>query len=229
MPLKPSTTPPPIITLDEAGVHQLASDLAKTPAGNGQRKTLALAGLPGSGKSTLAKRLTDTINQVQPGHAMLFAMDGFHMSNDKLVRLGLRNRKGAPQTFEAQRYIKMLTELRDATRRVSVPIYDRTVEEPVFTGKPEHTATEKTRCIITEGNYLLLESLPWSEIAELSDLTVWLDTPTDQARQWVIERHIRFGRSREDAEMWYESNDKLNAQHILDHSRHADRIARWPL
>ena len=55
-----------------------------------------------------------------------------------------------------------------------------------------------------------------------------IDTPTEQAKQWVIKRHIAFGRTSQEAKHWYETNDLLNVRHIQQHSRHADRIARWP-
>lgn len=228
MPLPDANTPPPVITLDQTGVLALANELVVKPVAPNRRKILAIAGIPGSGKSTLANALTRAINQARPGSALMFGMDAFHMANDKLVRLGLRDRKGAPQTFEAQRYIKVLSQLSDAARNVQTPIFERGADEPIYTGKPEHTADRNTRFIITEGNYLLLDTMPWSAISELADLTVWLDTPVEQAKRWVIDRHIKFGRSPQDAEQWYEHNDRLNVQHILDFSRHADLIARWP-
>lgn len=231
MPLEPADTPPPIVTLDPRGIAQLAKALVEQdgPANpDTHRRILAIAGIPGSGKSTLAHALTDTLNRARPGSALLLAMDGFHMTNDKLDRLHLRERKGAPQTFEAQRYIKLLTELRDRSRTVRVPVFDRDLDEPVYTNRPGHSATGQTRFVITEGNYLLLDELPWTAVAELAMVTVWLDTPAQQARRWVIERHVRFGLTPEQAEQWYASNDALNTRHILDHSRHADRIARWP-
>jgi len=220
--------PPPVITLDSKGIAGLARDFMQLHTPPARRAVLAIAGIPGSGKSTLAHAITDAINHAIPNSAILLPMDGFHMSNTKLAELGLTNRKGAPQTFEAQRYFKLLTQLRDRARRVSIPVFDRTVDEPVFTGKPEHTADTSTRWVITEGNYLLLDTLPWTEIDALADVRVMIDTPIEQAKQWVINRHKSFGRSPQQAKLWYETNDLLNTQYIHAHSRHADRIARWP-
>lgn len=229
MPLSPEAKPPPpVIVLDEAGIASLADLLARRPAGPGRRAVLAIAGIPGSGKSTLAKAVAQHLNTAEPGSALVFPMDGFHLPNDTLEKIGLTDRKGAPETFDARGYIKMLTRLRDASRSVRVPIYERGLEEPVFTGKPEHTADTRTRYIVTEGNYLLLDMMPWDAVAPLADLTVLLNTPTDLAHQWIIERHVRFGRSPEAAEHWYQSNDLLNTRTILERSRHADHIARWP-
>lgn len=220
--------PPPVITLDQAGITHLARELIQRARKPQQRGVLAIAGVPGSGKSTLAKALIDTLNQAQRGLAVGLPMDAYHMTNDKLDHLGLRKRKGSPQTFESQHYFKHLSQVRDSHRRLSLPTFDRTVDEPVYTGKPEHTADSHTRYVITEGNYLLLDTLPWTAIDELADLRVWIDIRADLARQRTIKRHIQFGKTPQEAKHWYETNDQLNAQMIMQQSRHADVIVRWP-
>lgn len=220
--------PPPVITLDHAGVARLARELTQRSTHPQQRGVLAIAGVPGSGKTTLATALIDTLNEGRPGLCVGLPMDAFHMTNAKLDRLGLRKRKGAVQTFEAQQYFKHLAQVRDAGRRVSLPAFDRTMDEPVYTGRPEHTADGQTRYIITEGNYLLLDSLPWTAIDQLADLRVWIDIPPDRAKRQTIQRHIRFGRTPQEAKLWYETNDQLNTDLITQRSRHADLIVRWP-
>lgn len=220
--------PPPVITLDQAGIRQLAQGLIQRRTPPQRRSILAIAGVPGSGKSTLAQAVLDTFNAVQPGFAVGLPMDAYHMTNAKLEQLGLRSRKGAPQTFEVQQYFKHLAIVRDASRRVSLPTFDRTFEDPVYTGKPEHTADEKTRAIITEGNYLLLDSLPWTAIDQLADLRVWIDIPAERAKRQTIQRHIQFGRTPQEAKHWYETSDQLNVDIVTRQSRHADLIVRWP-
>lgn len=225
---EPAQPVPPVITLDDNGIAQLVKAFIQRKPTATQRAVLAIAGVPGSGKSTLARAALELLNSAQTDSAVALPMDAYHMSNDRLVRLGLRHRKGAVQTFEAQQYFKHLTQVRDASKRVSLPTFDRGMDEPVFTGKPEHTANRRTRFIVTEGNYLLLDELPWTVIDDLADLRVWIDIPAERAKHQTIDRHIRFGRTREDAEQWYATNDQLNADYIAQRSRHADLIVRWP-
>lgn len=221
-------SPAPVITLDDEGVGRLARMLVDRPRPSGCRGVLAIAGVPGSGKSTLAQALLDSLNAAQAGVAVGLPMDAYHMTNAKLETLGLRQRKGAVQTFEAQQYFKHLALVRDAGQRLSLPTFDRTIDEPVFTGKPEHTADSATRYVVTEGNYLLLDALPWTVIDQLADLRVWIDIPADRAKQQTVQRHIRFGRTPQEAKHWYETNDQLNVDFISARSRHADVIVRWP-
>jgi pantothenate kinase len=70
----------------------------------GPRRLLGLVGAPGAGKSTLAARLVDALTPV----AVLVPMDGFHLADTELDRLGRRDRKGAPDTFDAAGYVALL-------------------------------------------------------------------------------------------------------------------------
>lgn len=220
--------PAPVITLDDAGVTRLASQLIQRSTAKRYRGVLAIAGVPGSGKSTLAKALLDSLNAAQAGVAVALPMDAYHMTNAKLETLGLRKRKGAVQTFEAQQYFKHLAFAREATNRLSLPTFDRAYEDPVYTGRPEHCVDHATRYLITEGNYLLLDALPWTAIDQLADLRVWIDISADRAKRQTIQRHIQFGRTPQQAKLWYETNDQLNTDLINQQSRHADVIVRWP-
>lgn len=227
-PIESDKPPPPVITLDDAGITRLARLLIERRTSPQQRGILAIAGVPGSGKSTLAKALLNSLNAAKPGIAVGLPMDAYHMTNAKLEKLGLRKRKGSPQTFEAQQYFKHLAQVRDASKRLSLPTFDRTFDDPVYTGKLEHVVDEHTRYIVTEGNYLFMDALPWTVIDELADLRVWIDIPAERAKQQTIRRHIQFGRTPQEAKLWYETNDQLNADLIAQQSRHADVIVRWP-
>jgi pantothenate kinase len=78
------------------------------------------------------------------------------------------------------------------------------------------------RFILVEGNYLLLDEEPWSGLAELFDLTIFLDVPRDELERRLVERWRSHGRSEADGRAWIDSNDLPNVDRVLLHRRAAD-------
>ena len=206
-----STSPLPTDVLQRA--HALLA--------NGQRKILGIAAAPGAGKSTLAQRLLQTLGPL----AQIVPMDGFHLANSELERLGRAGRKGAPDTFDASGYVNLLRRIRSQQpgETIYAPEYRRKLEEGIA-GAIAVDAT--TPLIITEGNYLLMEDGAWGEVREVLDETWFLDLSATVRHQRLLERHMRFGRSREAALEWIAVTDEPNAQRIERTRQHADWVLR---
>jgi pantothenate kinase len=188
---------------------------------DGRRKLLGLVGAPGSGKSTVAQALLDAL----PGRAQVVPMDGFHLANAELRRLGRAGRKGAPDTFDSAGYVALLRRLRTqpAGETVYAPEFRRDIEEPVAGAigvRPD------TPLVITEGNYLLLEEGPWAGVAPLLD-EVWYVEVDDGLRiERLLRRHQQFGRSLEAAQAWVAQTDEPNARRIAATRTRAHHILR---
>ncbi|MCX5659832.1 MAG: nucleoside/nucleotide kinase family protein [Planctomycetota bacterium] len=216
------------LRLDEAGLARLVDRLAALAGSVGDaRVVVGIAGIPGSGKSTLAGKLLAGLDARMPDAAALVPMDGFHFTNNQLDRLGLRQRKGAPQTFDARGYVNLLAAARDAAFVGLFPVYDRALHEPVTRDVPGQRIDAKTRLILTEGNYLLLRDAPWCELAAVLRETWLLETPIERARAWLVDRHVRGGRTRADAEAHVERSDALNIRVIQEGSREPDLRMVW--
>lgn len=177
----------------------------------GQRVLVGIAGPPGAGKSTVAAMLVAELP-----HAVLVPMDGFHLTDAELVARGLRDRKGAPETFDSAGYATMLRRLRDG-EVLSAPDFDRVTDEPVPAAIP---VTASARVIVSEGNYLLL----WPEVRALFDEVWWVSVDDDVRRRRLLERHLRFGRSRDDAEAWMATVDDPNARLVAPGASSADLV-----
>lgn len=175
----------------------------------GGRRLLGLVGAPGAGKSTLAAALAQHLGT----QAQVVPMDGYHLANVELARLGRGGRKGAPDTFDAAGYIALLQRLRrqGADEIVYAPEFRREIEEPVAGAI---AVLPQTRLIITEGNYLLLEDGPWSAVAGLLDECWYVEVDDALRRQRLVARHMRFGRSEAQARDWVEQTDEPNARRI---------------
>lgn len=188
-----------------------------------QRVVLGLAGTPGAGKSSLAASLADAYGK----DAVVVPMDGFHLSNAQLARLGLSHRKGAPQTFDVSGYGALLARIRTAWpgEVIYAPAFHREIEEPVagaIAVTPDH------RLIITEGNYLLFDQGDWAGVRPMLDACWFVDINPDTRMQRLVNRHMHFGRSAEAARNWVQSNDELNAVEVEKTRPRADRLVQWP-
>lgn len=178
---------------------------------------VGLAGEPGAGKSTAAAQLVALLPA-----ARVLPMDGFHLPQAELVRLGRRERMGAPDTFDVAGFITLLTRLRDLHNSgapVLAPGFDRRVEEPV----PGQLAlTPALRCIVVEGNYLLLDQGGWQRVAPLLDLTVGVVLDESTRLERLIARHVSFGKDPEAARAWALGPDQANAALIAPTLQRAD-------
>ncbi len=198
---------------------------ALVPDRAGERAVLGLAGAPAAGKSTLAKRLARGVDRrCGAGTAACVPMDGFHLSTAQLDRLGLRDRKGAPDTFDVYGYVHLLVRLRAETGRpVYVPDFDRRLEEPVAAGL---VVPPSARLVITEGNYLADEGDGWREVRPLLDALWFVDVPREEREARLLRRHIRGGRTREQALAFIEASERPNADRVEAGRPNCTRVIR---
>jgi pantothenate kinase len=189
----------------------------------GGRRILGVTGAPGSGKSTLAQQIAARLAE----RAVIVPMDGFHLANSELVRLNLRGRKGAEDTFDSAGYVALLRRLREqrADEIVYAPEFRRDVDESIGSAIPVFA---RHQLIVTEGNYLLLETGHWSEVRPLLDEVWYVDIDDDLRRERLVARHMRYGLSERAARDWAMLTDEPNAVLIAARRARADLVVRLP-
>lgn len=188
----------------------LAADLMrKFPAQ--PRVLVALAGPPASGKSTMAEALVAAL-QDNGETAALLPMDGFHLDNDTLDALGLRARKGAPETFDCEGFLALVRKAR-AGGDLSAPGFDRARDSSIADAI---TIPASTRFVVAEGNYLLFDEPGWRDLARLWDYSVFIAPPIDILRDRLIDRWLHFGLDQQTATARTGANDLPNASRVLD-------------
>lgn len=215
-----------IVTIDQ-DVHSATLDelveLARTLAVLGERHILGLTGAPGAGKSTVADQLVTALG---PELAVLVPMDGFHLANEVLLALGRLNRKGAHDTFDDDGYARLISAIRGQQQSdpiVYAPRFHREIEESIGSSIP---VLPTVPLVITEGNYLLMDSDAWPRARALID-EVWFLAPTTELRhERLVRRHEAYGKSPEEAASWALGSDERNAALIDSTVRRADRVVR---
>jgi pantothenate kinase len=184
---------------------------------NARRRTLlGICGAPGAGKSTVANLLLDLLGP----QIVVVPMDGFHLHDQELARLGRLDHKGAPDTFDAGGYVALLRRIRaEPERTIYAPSFDRDQEVSLAGAIP---VLPQHRLVVTEGNYLLLDAPGWREIRETLDECWFLHVDDELRRERLIDRHVRHGRSREAATAWVLRSDEANARLVAESRHHAD-------
>ncbi|MDG4793849.1 nucleoside/nucleotide kinase family protein [Micromonospora sp. WMMD1082] len=193
---------------------------ARALADAGPRQLLGITGAPGAGKSTLAAQVVAAVGPA----ARLVPMDGFHLAQAELHRLGRNLRKGAIDTFDANGYVSLLRRLRrKEPTSVWVPEFRRDLEEPVA-GAIE--VPPEVRLVVTEGNYLLIPDWPWDEVRALLHDAWFLDLDADLRRRRLVARHVAYGRPEQDARAWALGSDEANAALVTGTATRADLVVR---
>jgi pantothenate kinase len=192
-------------------------------AGHRNRFITAIAGPPGSGKSTLAEAVAEAINaETGVDCATVFPMDGYHFDDSILHARGDRPRKGAPHTFDVDGYRHTLKRLREPDGAdVAVPVFDRSLE---LSRGSARLITAQHRFIVSEGNYLLLDQAPWSELASMFDLTVAIVESEAELARRLHARWVHHGLKPDEITAKMEGNEMPNMRLVLNGSRKADVV-----
>ncbi|SDO90674.1 Panthothenate kinase [Microbacterium sp. ru370.1] len=186
-------------------------DRARRLAASGERRVLGLAGTPGAGKSTVSDALLAALGS----DAVLVGMDGFHLANEELIRLGRRDRKGAPDTFDVDGYVALLDRIR-AGREVYAPRFDRSLEESIGSAV---LVPADVPLVITEGNYLLHDEHGWDAVASRLDEVWFLDIDAYARRKRLVARRLSHDHPHDEAVAWVREVDERNAA-VVERGRH---------
>jgi pantothenate kinase len=191
----------------------------------GERRIIGVVGTPGAGKTTLAEAVIQALAATSDrpdGWVAHVPMDGFHLADVELERLGRRDRKGAPDTFDAHGYAALLHRIHatcGTEETVYAPAFDRDIEQPVAGAIP---VLPQCELVLTEGNYLLLDDEDWRHVRAQLDEVWFLDADDEVRRSRLVHRHIQFGKARSHAEAWVAEVDEPNAALIAGTRDRAD-------
>ena len=178
------------------------------------RFILAISGPPGSGKSTISSLIANSLGEC----AKIVPMDGFHLENQRLKDLNLLHRKGSPETFDAYGFLELIRNIRKK-ESLTFPIFNRDADETI---KDAETLCPKHKIIIIEGNYLLLNKHPWSDLREYFDLSIYLEVSDIELEKRLTDRWIEHGLDPISASARAINNDMANVSYVKKHSIHPD-------
>ncbi|CAB4753243.1 unannotated protein [freshwater metagenome] len=173
------------------------------------RSIIGIVGKPGAGKSTVVSEIE---KRFDPSEVCVIPMDGYHLSNEILIELGRRDRKGAPDTFATEAFISLISKVKnDHKSEHRFPIFHREIEA---SKEDEGIVSSGVKVIVIEGNYLFSEEHNWNGVFPLLDHTWFIEIDNEVRMQRLIARHIKYGKTPGEAEDWSRGSDEANARFI---------------
>jgi len=185
------------------------------------RTIIGIVGKPGAGKSTVVAKIAESFS---PSEVCVIPMDGYHLSNEELFELGRRDRKGAPDTFDTVAFTELIKRVKkDHISDHRFPIFHREIEA---SKADEGLVPSESKVVVIEGNYLFSQDHNWGDIYPLLDHTWFIEIDDELRMSRLIARHIKFGKTPEEAEDWSRGSDEANAEFIEKTSNRAENIIK---
>lgn len=207
-------------------VIDLARDAVAGLQRSGDRRCIiGITGPPGAGKSTLVEALIRACkDEFGERRVAGLPMDGFHLTNRQLAAAGLEDRKGAPETFDADSFVSALRHLAEpGIPALAWPKYSRRLHEPV-SDAIEISSTE--RLVFVEGNYLLLQDEPWKSAREIFASVWYVAADIAAIKTRLRQRQLEGGRTAADADQHVLQSDLVNATRVEATKSLADRVVQ---
>ncbi|MGL4242177.1 MAG: type I pantothenate kinase [Beijerinckiaceae bacterium] len=156
---------------------------------------IGVAGSVAVGKSTTARVLKALLSRwPNTPKVELVTTDGFLLPNAELKRLGLMERKGFPESYDASAIVRFLSAVKAGERNVKAPIYSHLVYD-VLPG--EHVVVDRPDILIFEGlnvlqpGRLARDGRAIAFVSDFFDFSIYLDAEEPLLRQWYINRFMR--------------------------------------
>ena len=156
---------------------------------------VGVAGSVAVGKSTTARVLKALLAR-WPDHPRvdLITTDGFLYPNAELLRLGIMDRKGFPESFDTSRLLSFLADIKSGASHVEAPVYSH-FHYDILPG--QMAVFEVPDILIVEGLNVLQPAIlnkggdatPF--VSDFIDFSIYIDADPAVIENWYVTRFMR--------------------------------------
>lgn len=161
----------------------LSQDTQKTPY------IISIAGSVAVGKSTSARILQSLLaNWPQVRRVDLITTDGFLYPLEKLKAKNILDKKGFPISYDTQRLIHFLADIKSGKRNVKAPIYSHLTYDIV---RDKFDIVDQPDILILEGLNVLQQSNNHTNqvfVSDFVDFSIFVDAEEILLKKWYIHR-----------------------------------------
>lgn len=186
-----------LLNLYVAGAGELHK-ATTTFLGEQIRRTPFVIGVAGSvavGKSTTARVLREMLRR-WPGtpNVELVTTDGFLYPNAELIRRGLMERKGFPESYNRRALLRFVSEVKSGAEEVRAPWYSHLTYDIV---PDREVVVRRPDVLIVEGLNVLQAARPQLDgrsslaVSDFFDFSVYVDAKTSYIEEWYVKRFLK--------------------------------------
>lgn len=190
------------------------------------RMLVGLAGPTGSGKSVITMLFREFARQVElPFKFETLSIDAFHYQNDFLEShknndgRTLKEVKGRFDTYNVPKLVLAIKEYKSG-KTVSLPEYSRNTHNPI---EHSYTIHEDKVLLILEGLWIFDDHGKWPEVTSLLDYKIFIDANEEKVKAMVVERHMKGGKSFEEANAYYDTVDAIDSKLVKQTKDRVDK------
>lgn len=162
----------------------------------GVERTPFVIGIAGSvavGKSTTARLLKELLSN-WPDHpnVSLVTTDGFLLPNAELIRRGILQRKGFPESYDRRALQRFVMDVKSG-KPAAAPVYSHLIYDIV---PDEQVVVDRPDILIVEGLNVLQPARTRADgttslaLSDFFDFSVYVDADSRDIRRWYLERFM---------------------------------------
>lgn len=195
------------------------------------RKIPFIIGVSGSvavGKSTTARLLKIMLERAYPQYKVSqMTTDGFLYPSKILKERNLMDKKGFPETYDMEKLLKFLGEVKTKGGKIKYPLYSHNIYDII---PDRYEETDNPDILIVEGINVL--QLPHNEqiyVSDFFDFSIYIDAEVEDIEEWFLKRFEKLlDLARNDPNSYYYQFTQIPEKSAMDMAKHVWETINYP-